>query len=59
MKRARDIFSGVPAVASQTYGLLAASLGVVGSSLKLEVIMPPPLNLIISNVPGPRETRYY
>jgi hypothetical protein len=25
----------------------------------LEGIMPPPLNLIISNVPGPRETRYF
>lgn len=59
MKTAKDIYDGVPAVATQAYSLGAASLGAIGSSLHLEGIMPPPFNLIISNVPGPRETRYF
>ena len=59
MKTAKELYSGVPAAASQGYSLLAAGLAAAGMSLKLEGIMPPPLNLIVSNVPGPRETRYF
>jgi diacylglycerol O-acyltransferase len=59
MRTARALYADVPAIASQAYVLVAASLGALGMVLKLEGIMPPPLNLIISNVPGPRETRYF
>jgi diacylglycerol O-acyltransferase len=46
-------------VATQAYSLGCAGLGAVGKSLRLEGFMPPPFNLIISNVPGPREARYF
>lgn len=56
---ARDIYSGVPHAATQAYSFGAAGLAALGQSLHLEGIMPPPMNLIISNVPGPREPRYF
>jgi len=59
MRAARAVYSDIPSAASQAYSLLVTGLGALGMSLKLEGIMPPPLNLIISNVPGPRETRYF
>ena len=59
MRAGKEIYTGIPAVASQAYSLGAAGLAAIGSSLHLEGIMPPPFNLIISNVPGPRETRYF
>ena len=48
MRTARALYADVPAVASQAYVLVAASLGALGMVLGLEGIMPPPLNLIIS-----------
>lgn len=59
MHTARALYADVPAIASQAYVLVAASLGALGMAFRLEGIMPPPLNLIISNVPGPQETRYF
>jgi len=59
MGTAKDMYAGIPAVATQAYSLGAAALGALGMGLHLEGIMPPPFNLIISNVPGPRETRYF
>jgi diacylglycerol O-acyltransferase len=59
MRAARQVYSDIPSAASQAYSLIVTGLGALGMSLKLEGIMPPPLNLIISNVPGPRETRYF
>ena len=59
MQSARDLYSGVPAAATQAYSFSAAGLAALGQSLRLAGTMPPPLNLIVSNVPGPRETRYF
>ncbi len=59
MRSGKEIYTGIPAVASQAYSLGAAALAAIGSGLHLEGTMPPPFNLIISNVPGPRETRYF
>lgn len=59
MHSARKLYSEVPAVASQTYTLIAGGMGALGTSLGLEGILPPPLNVIISNVVGPREARYF
>lgn len=59
VQSARDLYSGVPAAATQAYSFSAAGLAALGQSLHLAGTMPPPLNLIVSNVPGPRETRYF
>jgi len=55
----RNVFDGIPAAASQAYSFGAAGLAAIGQSMHLTGIIPPPLNLIISNVPGPRESRYF
>lgn len=59
IRATRALYEDVPSVASQAYTLLAGSAGALGSALGLEGVIPPPLNVIISNVPGPRETRYF
>lgn len=59
MRSSKEMYNGIPAVATQAYGLGTAGLAAIGSGLHLEGIMPPPFNLIVSNVPGPRETRYF
>ena len=59
MKTAKELYSDVPTAASQFYSFGTGLLAAAGASLHLEGIMPPPLNLIISNVPGPREPRYF
>ncbi|WP_162846059.1 wax ester/triacylglycerol synthase family O-acyltransferase [Seongchinamella sediminis] len=59
MRSGKALYTEIPTVASQAYSLGAAGLGAIGTALHLEGIMPPPCNLIISNVPGPRETRYF
>lgn len=59
MRSGKEMYAHIPAVASQAYSLGAAGLAALGSGLHLEGILPPPFNLIISNVPGPRETRYF
>ena len=38
---------------------LGMAPAIVGPMLKLQGIAPPPFNLIISNVPGPRTTHYF
>ncbi len=59
MRSGKDLYNGIPAAASQAYSLGTAGLAAIGSGLRLEGIMPPPFNLIISNVPGPQEPRYF
>ncbi|MFV0477745.1 MAG: wax ester/triacylglycerol synthase family O-acyltransferase [Parahaliea sp.] len=59
VKMAKELCQDIPAAATQVVGFGSALLGAVGSALRLEGIMPPPLNLVISNVPGPTNTRYF
>lgn len=59
VKKARELCEGVPASATQVISFGSALAGAVGSVMHLEGIMPPPLNLIISNVPGPTGARYF
>tara|TARA_R110002110_G_scaffold415860_1_gene658757 strand:- start:88028 stop:89401 length:1374 start_codon:yes stop_codon:yes gene_type:complete len=59
MAAAKKMYSDIPSVASQTYSFGVALLGAIGKTLRLENIMPAPYNVIISNVPGPAETRYF
>jgi diacylglycerol O-acyltransferase len=59
VKAARELCEGIPTSATQVVSFGTALLGALGSALHLEGIMPPPLNLVISNVPGPREARYF
>ncbi|MEJ2530441.1 MAG: wax ester/triacylglycerol synthase family O-acyltransferase [Halioglobus sp.] len=59
MRTGKEMYTGIPTVATQAYSFGSAGLAAVGMGLHLEGIMPPPFNLIISNVPGPRETRYF
>ncbi len=59
MAQAKELYSGINAGATQIYSFGVATLGAIGKNLRLEGVMPPPFNLIISNVPGPMETRYF
>lgn len=59
MAQAKELYSGIDAGATQVYSFGVATLGAIGKSLRLEGVMPPPFNLVISNVPGPAETRYF
>jgi diacylglycerol O-acyltransferase len=59
VKATRELCEDIPASATQVVSFGTALMGGLGSALHLDGIMPPPLNLIISNVPGPRETRYF
>ena len=59
VKTAREVCDGVPSAATQVVSFGTAIFAAMGSALSLEGIMPPPVNVIISNVPGPRETRYF
>jgi diacylglycerol O-acyltransferase len=59
MKDAKALYAGISAGAVQVYIFSVATLGVIGKSLHLEGVMPPPFNLVISNVPGPSQTRYF
>ena len=59
VRTARELYTGVPQAATQAYSFGAAGLAALGQTLHLEGVMPPPMNLIISNVPGPTEARYF
>ena len=56
---AREVFSGVTRTAVQYYSLMVALLSLFEEVLKLDRILPPVNNLVISNVPGPREKLYF
>jgi len=55
---ARKVFSGGSRTAVQYYSLMVALLSQVEEVLKLNKILPPVNNLVISNVPGPKEKLY-
>ncbi len=55
---AREVFSGGSKTAVQYYSLMVALMSQFEELLKLDKLLPPVNNLVISNVPGPRETLY-
>jgi len=58
-RSAREVFSGASRPAIQYYTLLVALLSQAEETLKLGKFLPPAINMVISNVPGPRKTMYF
>ena len=58
-KSAREVFSGATRPAIQYYTLLVALLSQFEETLKLNKFLPPAINMVISNLPGPRNTMYF
>ena len=56
---AREVFSGFGKPAIQLYALTVALLSMFEESLKLDKVLPPVQNLVISNVPGPKKTLWF
>jgi diacylglycerol O-acyltransferase len=56
---AREVYSGASRQAVQYYALVVALLSLFEEVLRLDKIMRPVENLVISNVPGARETAYF
>ena len=56
---AREVFSGFGRPAIQLYSLTVALLALFEESLRLDRILPPVQNLVISNVPGPKNTLWF
>ena len=58
-KSAREVFSHAARPAIQIYTLLVALMSLGEEVLKLDKLLPPAINLVISNVPGSREKLYF
>jgi diacylglycerol O-acyltransferase len=58
-KSAREVFSSASRPAIQYYTLLVALLSQFEETLKLNKFLPPAIKMVISNLPGPRETMYF
>ena len=58
-RTAREVFSGYGKPAIQVYSLAIALLAQAEESLKLDRLLPPTNNLIVSNVPGPKQKLYF
>jgi diacylglycerol O-acyltransferase len=56
---ARELYQGVPQAATQAYSFATAGFAALVQTIGLDGVVPPPMNLIISNVPGPREARSF
>lgn len=56
---AQQLFAGTGRSALQLYALMVALLAQFEETLKLDRILLPTNNLVISNVPGPREIMYF
>ncbi len=55
----RALYGGVSRPAVQLYSLAVALLPLGEELLRLGSLLPPAINLVISNVPGPRQTMYF
>jgi diacylglycerol O-acyltransferase len=55
----REIYGGVGRSAIQLYSLAVALLPLAGELLHLDRVLPPAINLVISNVPGPARRMYF
>ena len=55
----REIYGSVSRPAIQIYSLLVALMPVAEELLKLDQLLPPAINLVISNVPGAPEKMYF
>lgn len=55
----REIYGSVSRPAIQMYSLLVALLPLGEELLHLDQVLPPAINLVISNVPGPNQTMYF
>jgi diacylglycerol O-acyltransferase len=58
-KATRELYGGVSRPAVQLYSLAVAMLPLGEELLRLDRLLPPAINLVISNVPGPRQTMYF
>lgn len=56
---AREVFSGAGRNAVQYYSLVVALMSLFEETLKLDRVLPPVNNLVISNVPGSPVKRYF
>ena len=56
---AREVFSGFGRPAIQLYSLTVALLSLFEETLRLDKVLPPVQNLVISNVPGPKDRLYF
>jgi diacylglycerol O-acyltransferase len=56
--QAKEDLAGWSSDAAMTYGAGLLGLAVLGASTHVDQVTPPACNLVISNVPGVRETRY-
>lgn len=55
----REIYCSVSRPAIQLYSLAVALLPLGEEILKMDQLLPPAINLVISNVPGPAEKMYF
>lgn len=58
-RTAREVFSGFGKPAIQLYSLAVALISLFEESLKLSKFLPPVQNLVVSNVPGPKNMLYF
>lgn len=58
-KSTREIYGSVSRPAIQIYSLVVALLPLAEELLHLDGVLPPAINLVISNVPGPRKRMYF
>jgi hypothetical protein len=56
--QAKEDLAGWSSDAAMTYGAGLLGLAVLGASTHVDKVTPPACNLVISNVPGVRETRF-
>lgn len=55
----REIYGSTSRPAIQIYSLIVALLPLGGEILRLDQLIPPAINLVISNVPGPDQKLYF